>query len=45
MPKHKRKTNRGKTYAKRVTLYPLADEQAPLGLLKTPPSIILANQR
>ncbi len=33
----KRKTNKGKKYNKRVTLYPLTDAQALLGLLKTPP--------
>jgi hypothetical protein len=37
MPKRKRKTNKGKTYTKPVTLYPLTDEQALIGLLKTPP--------
>jgi len=37
MPNRKKRTNKGKAYAKRVTLYPLTDEQALLGLLKTPP--------
>ena len=33
----RKKINKGKKYAKKVTLYPLTDEQALLGLLKTPP--------
>ena len=33
----RKKTNKGKKYAKHVSLYPLTDEQALLGLLKTPP--------
>lgn len=37
MSKQKKKTNKGMKYSKRVTLYPLTDEQALLGLLKTPP--------
>ena len=37
MSKQKKKTNKGKAYSKPVTLYPLTDEQALLGLLKTPP--------
>lgn len=32
-----KKTNKGKKYSKKVTLYPLTDEQALLGLLKTKP--------
>ncbi len=34
--KHK-ETNKGKSYSKPVSFYPLTDEQALLGLLKTPP--------
>jgi len=37
MAKRKKRTNKGKAYSKPVTLYPLTDEQALIGLLKTPP--------
>jgi hypothetical protein len=33
----RKKTNKGKKYEKKVTLYPLTDEQALLGLLRTKP--------
>lgn len=36
-PQGKQKSNKGKQYSKRVTLYPLSDAQALMGLLKTPP--------
>ena len=41
----KKKTNKGKIYEKKVTLYPLTDEQALLGLLKTPPIKQVQNKK